>query len=87
MVMSLPTTNNEALAETKEMDWPHMDRSVPKIFGAINGYLKQLDAQLKSHLGQVKFSSNGFKSLGQAHFTPNFSKIIVTGSPENFRSP
>ena len=29
MVMSLPTTNNEALAETKEMDWPHMDRSVP----------------------------------------------------------
>ena len=29
MVMSSPTTNNEALAETKEMDWPHMDRSVP----------------------------------------------------------
>jgi len=27
--MNSPTTNNEALAETKEMDWPHMDRSVP----------------------------------------------------------
>ena len=27
--MSSPTTNNEALAEAKEMDWPHMERSVP----------------------------------------------------------
>ena len=63
-----------------------MAQMAPKL-GVQEGYLRLLDAQLRSVLGQVKFSLNGFKSLGQAHFTPNFSKIILTGSPENFRSP
>ena len=48
-----------------------------------------MDTQLRNHFGQVKISPNDLKLLRYLTYSdlvPDFSKMIETGNPENFRA-
>ena len=67
----------------------HFERFSPGPNGSEvqQGYLRLFEAQLRSHLGQVKIFRINPKSLEQLGFCPNFSVMIEAGNPENFRLP